>query len=686
VLLALGSVAFLVYSNSFRVGLTMDSHRIILEDPRLRQVKLENLKLIFTQDYWWPKGEAGLYRPITTLSYLFNYSVLGNGRDPMGYHVINLLLHWANASLLYVLGMLLLNRRAAAFFMAALFAVHPIATEAVTYVVGRADLFATLSVLSGLLLYIKSTQVNGKRKLPWLLGLLFTALLGFFAKENSVGLLGVMALYDVAWQSERKQAGWADRLAPYVAVGLPLALMFCARSLVYAGLPPPQFPFVDNPLHGADFWTARLTAVKVIGKHLWLLLWPRTLSNDYSYNQIPLVHWPFQSWEDWKAAVALIAVVAALATALFHHRRNRPLFFFILFFFVTLLPTANLVILIGSVMAERFLYLPSVGFAGSVVIAVYSLPGPTWRRVLAPSLLGLLLIPYGARAFARNLDWQDGEESAVRSVAAAPNSFKTHLGLAFELSKADPTGANLDRVIQEAETALAIVEMLPVAQQHSFVFLPLADYYRQKGDRLARVADGRLARSDQGAEWYRKSIDALGRAAVVDRAFQNMMRQKELRRRKRLEEIGLFGSSKLYESLGLSYMRLQRFQDALDSFLEMRRFAPSSPEAYIRLAEAYEAAGRLDQAAIALLQLLVVEPTREVARIKVVDLYRRLDPQGCALDWIAGRWTINVNCPLVHRDLCTAYDGVEQVHRDAKRFEAARQIRAVLKQQSCEKQ
>src|SRR5262249_36532862 len=60
-LFGLAVLALVVYSNSFRAGFTMDSLDRVLDDPRLRKVSVENLKLIFTKDYWWPRGEAGLY-------------------------------------------------------------------------------------------------------------------------------------------------------------------------------------------------------------------------------------------------------------------------------------------------------------------------------------------------------------------------------------------------------------------------------------------------------------------------------------------------------------------------------------------------------------------------------------------------------------------------------------------------
>ena len=135
----LAGLALAAYANSFRAGFAQDNQALILEDPRLRVASSENLGLILHQTYWWPKAESGLYRPVTTLSYLLNYAILKNAASAAGYHWINLLLHVINAYLVYLLASLLLRRFWPAFFTAALWALHPVCTESVTNIVGRAD-------------------------------------------------------------------------------------------------------------------------------------------------------------------------------------------------------------------------------------------------------------------------------------------------------------------------------------------------------------------------------------------------------------------------------------------------------------------------------------------------------------------------------------------------------------------
>src|ERR1022692_3120907 len=121
-----------VYGNSFGAGFTMDNRGLILEDARIRAATAENLGLIFGHTYWWPYGESGLYRPLTTLSYLFNYAILGNGAHPGGYHWINLLLHAGNVLLVFALARRLIRDFWPSFVIAAVWAVHPVLTESVT--------------------------------------------------------------------------------------------------------------------------------------------------------------------------------------------------------------------------------------------------------------------------------------------------------------------------------------------------------------------------------------------------------------------------------------------------------------------------------------------------------------------------------------------------------------------------
>jgi tetratricopeptide (TPR) repeat protein len=444
-ILALWALVALAYSNSWRAGLVFDNAFVIGNDPRVHQATLHNAGEILTGDYWYTRATSGLYRPLTSLTYLFNYAVLGNGPRPAGYHAINLALHLANVTLVYALGLLVFGEIDLAWALAALWGVHPLLTESVTNIVGRADLLMALGVLAGLLCYVKSASAWGRARTAWLAAMVAAQTVGLFSKESAAVLPAVLVLYDLTYG---KAGGWRRRAPAYAALMLPFAAFFLMRGGAHTHL---EIAYLENPLASAGFWTAKLTAVKVIGKLAWLFVWPVRLSADYSFNAVPLFGWRFNG-EDAKALVALGLSLAGALAAVRWRRSHRRESFFIGFFFVAMAPTANLLMPIGSIMAERFLYLGSIGLAGCAVSALWLLGRRTSRRVVW-SATGLLCLALAARTNARNLDWRDEYHLWRSAVQVSPGAARAHNNLGFTLTEM----GRLPEAIAELETALRIL-------------------------------------------------------------------------------------------------------------------------------------------------------------------------------------------------------------------------------------
>src|SRR5262249_39841431 len=131
--------------------------------------------------------------------------------------------------------------------------------------------------------------------------------------------------------------------------------------------------------------------------------------------------------------------------------------FFIFFFFVTLAPTANIFLLVGSIMAERFLYLPSAGLAGCCVFLLSRVK--ITPRITA-AILAIVCVALGARTYARNLDWTDGVTLWSGAIEVNPNAARAHNNLAFEYTQIP--GRNRD-AIAEYQAALRIEPDYPDA-------------------------------------------------------------------------------------------------------------------------------------------------------------------------------------------------------------------------------
>lgn len=682
--LLLAGLLLLTYANTLHdTGFPFDNESI-LQDSRLHAVTLENLRLILTQDYWWSEGiVSGLYRPATTLSYLFNYAVLGNEGQAAGYHLINLLLHLANVWLVYFLFLGILKERVPAFFTAAVYGIHPINVEAVTNIVGRADLLATLAVLGGIHCFVRAATSTDHRKHSWLLALAVISTLGVFSKETGMLTLPLVILYDLAFRprpvllvnSGRPPARF---FLPGYSALLPSLLFFAlAHRMVFAGLEIYAVGFLDNPLTAADFLTARVTAVKVIGRYLALLLWPHSLSSDYSYNQIPLAQWPFSGWEDWQILAVLIVICLATVTAVRSYLRNRIYFFLILFFTLAYLPTSNLLPrpgesifakeswLIGSMMAERFMYLPSIGFAGGLVLAVYALGNfmnrrtengrlqfPQQPQVTMVILLSLMVAALAGRAYLRNFDWENELTLAGKDVLASPNSQRLHGMVAWALFLSDPGGTQIDRVIAHGEKAIAIA-----GDSYEPLFTRLGIYSMRKGDLLgaAQGDAGPTVSSRERREWYEKAVKALYQAATIgNHQTIDSMRRRGEKAPEGPDALAVGGDPETYYQLGIALRALGRKTEAFKAFRNLRQVAVYDYRGYVLMANLYEEANDPAGAARLLLQTVLLDNRAQGIVDSLARIYQKMPGGECAIQQEQGKAAMNFICPLVQQHICEA--------------------------------
>jgi len=642
--------ALAAYANSFHAPFLLDNDEVILEDTRVHAATTEHVQQILTNQYW-EIGNTGLYRPLTTLSFLLNYAEFGDGADPAGYHWVNFLLHALNIVLVYALGLAVFERAPAALLLSALWGLHPVLTESVTSIVGRADMLAAFSVLAAVLCHRKALAASGAWKGWWVAAIGAAAAIGVFSKESAIVLVAILAIYDFTLG---RSAPWRSRIPSYAAAVVPCLVYLYMRSQVFAGVSSAEMPYVENPLLGAGFWTARITAIKVIGRSLGLLVWPARLSWDYSYNEVPLFGWRLDSWEDWKAVAALAGCAAAAVVAIRSWRSRKPVLFGVAFFFAAILPTSNLLIRIGTIMAERFLYLPSVGFAVAAVWVLEAL----WRRLPAgrPAYryvaglgLAVLLIAMATRTYARNGDWLDPQRLWVSGVAAAPGSFKTNLSAAVDTGLANREDAA--RSIRCADRALAILDPLPDSQSSPIAYHFAGVFYRHLGDLVAsKDAAVTAAAGPDPQPWYRKSLAAQLRGERIELLLDARYRAENAR----LGRPGLTSvPGNLYLELGRAYLRLSDTPDALAAF-EHGRTLESAPDLLNQLALLYRDGGEPHKAALALMESMAADPNQPQVASALTELYEQIDPHGCAIQRQAGVASPNPDCPLVHNDICAA--------------------------------
>jgi hypothetical protein len=421
-------------------GFALDDVHIIFENQRVHH--LTGAWQLFGQTYWPPEEGAALYRPLTMLAFAVQW-VTGNG-SPLPFHVTNILLYALVSVLVYRLAILVVSRDAA-LIGAALFALHPVHTEAVANVVGQEELWVAALVLFGVTRYIQVRRAGRMSVLDIVL-LFFVYLAACMFKEHAIVFPGLLVAAELAVVRENATLGARAKTHWKLFAALAVAGMtFVAlRTMVIGHVATGGSNVL---LLGAPFMTRLFTMLNVFMEWLRLLIWPATLSADYSSRRIDIA----TSFD--ASMVAPIMVFTSAAAIAWHVRKTNPGVTFGLFWAgVTLLIPSNLILVTGFVLAERSLFLPSAGLAICAGVAgvhlwkAMSERGRVPRLATAGLFVGLLTLG-GLRSATRNIVWHDNERLFRQTVLDVPTSFRAHWMLAEYLTDAGQTREGLDEML-----------------------------------------------------------------------------------------------------------------------------------------------------------------------------------------------------------------------------------------------
>lgn len=430
------AAAALVYANSLGNGFALDDVPLVQNDPRIRS--LAGLPRLLLEPYWHEEGPAaGLYRPLATASFALNRALLGAG--PAGFHAVNVLAHAAVSVLVWSASRSTGTGRLASLFAGLLFALHPIHTETVANVAGRAELLAAAGVLAAFLLHARARREEaGRRRI-----LSGTAAAAFYfcallSKETAILAPLLFALDDAL--TRRRACGRRGGRSPgaaYAGYAVALGVGLLLRSQALGGLRGAETTiFLDNPAAFEGTGRRVATALWVLARYAGLLVWPARLCSDYSYDAVP----PVRSAADPRLWAGLAILLLLLAAAGGARRAGRPVAIGAACFLLFFLPASNLLFPAGVLMAERLAYLPSAGACLGAGHALSLLAGEgrrprtgSFRGRAAIALAAALLAAFGARTWARNPVWKDNATLALNDVEVMPRSAKLQAGAGIAL-------------------------------------------------------------------------------------------------------------------------------------------------------------------------------------------------------------------------------------------------------------
>ena len=382
-------------------------------------------------------------RPFLMLTYWLNARMSGN--SPLGYHLLNLIIHAANTGLVFLAlsrllaisgGVSARAVRVASMIGAAVFLIHPLQTESVSYVAGRSESLAAFFVLLAYVVFLYRRQ----EAISWVETAVVLTLfaLGVTAKENAVSLAGVLVLTDVYWPRAFSARGlrinW--KLYAAMAAGVIVAVWKVFRMLAAA-------PSAGFSLPGVTWYQYGFTQARSFFTYVRLAVIPvgQSIDHDYPVSHTILEH----------GAIFYLAALAGLIALCYAWRRRYPLACFGLFLTLILLAPTSSIVPILDPLVERRMYLPLIGL---ILIGCEIARHIRVRPFTGYAVCGAILAMFYVLCYQRNLLWAEPSQLWAEAALASTSNSRPYANL-------------VDQLVQERRCSVAIPYL-----QHAEQVLP----------------------------------------------------------------------------------------------------------------------------------------------------------------------------------------------------------------------
>lgn len=625
ILLLIACVCFLAYFNSLNNPFIWDDEALVVKNTLIRST--DNLAASFTNDlYFGVASGSNFYRPLQTISYMFDYHFWQ--LDPFGYHLTNIILQIGVSFLVFLLVFNLLSNLTIAVASAVFFAASPLHTEAVTYISGRAEMLMGFFVILGLLFFIRSQKQNaGQSRLFYFFSLASFGL-ALLSKEIAVAFPLIICGYIFYFLREKLKEKYY-----FVKTVIP----FFTLSVIYLFLRLSLFNFLTlrPPALANVAWFVRLSVLpKVILTYVKLLILP----TDLHMNRALLRP---TSIAGILIAVFSLGVIIFTCRYYLRYRQERRVVSFMLFWSLVFFIPQSGIFPINAFVAEHFIYLSSISFFMLLAYILYKY----LRRELFILTVGLFTVFYILLCLGRNYEWSNPLVFYKNIIKYSPDSFQGHnnLGLQLEflgrfneaedeykrallikpdLIEARANLANLYfklKLYDQAKAEYILLEKNPLGAKAGEVRNNLGNVYELSGDikeavvkyNQALVLDPTLkfTRFNLARIYFAQGnfdlavsqiLESLGETAAFgrDKAVLDFLKNTG----------SVDNAAQFYNNLGINFAQNNRWDASIKAFNCALELDPKVSDYYYNLGLAYLNKGEKAKAKSALKQALKISP------------------------------------------------------------------------------
>lgn len=578
----------------------------------------------FSNDFWGTDITSNLshksYRPLTIISFRLNYVLNGEKLSATHFKITNLLLHVGCTIILWQTFRCILKSlnfrqsskwwKDTAYSATLLFAVHPVHVEAVSGIVGRADILAAITFFSSIIFYSKA-MANKSLNYMCLLTMVILSATSMLFKENGVTVLGFCIVYEIISyftvnktlrneinneHLEKKKfidkttnislryqkLSIFDSGIRIVCLLVSILLLLYERWAVMEGSKP-QFKPTDNPASfSEDFFTKIMTYNYIYFLNFLLLIWPQWLCYDWSMGCVPLV----EKRSDYRIIFIIILYVYGLLffKAIMNSENRqctrRLMFLAVSLIVIPFLPAANIFYPVGFVIAERILYIPSAGYCLLVMIGLKKITRrirKQYQIIIMVFLISLYGI-YMLRSFQRSHDWQTEYQLFIQGLSVCPLNAKVH----YNVAKVLDNKQNSNLALRKYKEAIRLYPEYYQAMNNLANLL--------KSQRQFREAENYL----RAALTYKQEFPAAWMNLGIVLAATDQYEESEMAYKTALKYRKNYSDA--YYNLGNLYLELNKTEEAVQSWTKAIKQNRTHVLAWTNLLAMLDNSGQIDRA------------------------------------------------------------------------------------------
>lgn len=600
----LAALATLPYINTLFNGFVYDDTAQILGNPYIKSFRF--LREIFATPAWSFLGAwklSNYYRPMMTFGYLLCYQLFGP--VAYGFHLVNLLLNAGVVLLIFTVTERMVGNRSVALLASAVFALHPIHSEAVAWIAAVTELELALFYLLTFWCFLLEAQPPGRRADLAHYAMTASFILTLVSKEQALTLPVLAAIYEHLYREDRKETTFSQKLLRHRVLWL-LAVGYILFRIYRFGA---FAPFLQRPQ--LSWYQVMLSAVALFGQYVWKMVWPVHLCAFYVFHK-------GTSLQEPRVLAGFGMIIGCVLGFWWLWKHARVVSFGVIWFVLTLGPVLNPRWMAASVFTERYLYLPSVGFCWIVGwgamrlwrIAAEQPRSRLWRRAFVGALVLAVVLSLG-RIVTRNRDWRDDLTLYAKTLEAEPDAMliHTYLGITYwnrgYTGEAEKHWSEVLKQFPNSVMDLNFMGWVRVRQKH---YVEAENYFRRALHSLPTDPEAHLnlgglykeERRNEEAELHLRAAVAL---APMNSGARNLLGELYLERQRPTDAEEQFRNSVEnspnaagYNGLGKIYLHRDEEDRAEQVFKLATDLDPFDSQAHFSLGRLYLKQGKIADA------------------------------------------------------------------------------------------